>query len=104
MSRYTYVGDFQNPADSYFVKFINDKYQVWVKEQNRCDCGCPNCKAVVESERPSNPLKEFADHEEADQYIESVQELFEEDYEQYCEENHYEIAQQERYDMWRNEY
>ena len=34
----------------------------------------------------------------------SLRESFDEDFEQYCEENHYEIAQMERYEQFKNEY
>lgn len=104
MSRYTYVGDFTNPAKSYFVKYVDDQYQIWVKDQERCDCGCPNCRSVIEKERPSNPLRAFDDVDEAHEYIEGVEQFFEEDYESYREENAYAIRQQELYEQWRNEY
>jgi hypothetical protein len=113
MSRYSYAGEFKNPAESYFVKEVElydgddsetTEFQIWVKESRRCDCGCPNCTAMIEEERPTRPLQKFPTHEDAVDSIEATEEFFERDYEEYQEENHYEIAQMERYEAFRREY
>lgn len=36
--------------------------------------------------------------------IENIQQDLDEDYNRYREENHHEIMQQERYELWKNEY
>lgn len=46
----------------------------------------------------------FEDEDTANEWIESVAESFEEDYDNYLEENHDAIVQMERYEQWRNEY
>ena len=46
----------------------------------------------------------WKDEDEAHEYLESLEEHFEEAYDSYLEENSYEICQMERYEQWRNEY
>jgi hypothetical protein len=114
MSRYTYAGKFVNPTEG-FVARENDEGLgfVWITERVPCDCGCPRCTAYDEVERlhsmhgkdPKNPIKGFeGGAEEAAEWIEQTAQGFEEDYDNYREENHYEIARMEQYEDWKNEY
>lgn len=114
MSRYTYAGRFVNPTQDFYAREGDDGLgYVWIKEKVPCDCGCPRCTAYDEVDRlhtmhgtdPAHPQKGFEDGiEGAEEWIQQTAEFFEQDYDQYLEENHYEIAQMERYEAWRNEY
>lgn len=91
MSKYSYAGKFVNPADHWFVKEVDDHFEIWVLKDDGTD-------------RPHSSAGHFEDYEDAAEYIESVRERFEEDYDQYLEENGAEIARMEAYEDWRNEY
>jgi hypothetical protein len=54
--------------------------------------------------RPHDSAPTFEDQGDALDWIESVEERFAEQEERYLEENHHAIVQQERYELWRNEY
>ena len=78
-----------------------------MKDERPCDCGCPNCKGkITETRRHSlhNKTPGYEDYSDAEDHIQSIEEFFEEDYENYLEENHDEIVRMERYEDWRNEY
>jgi hypothetical protein len=53
---------------------------------------------------PHTSGNEWAEQEDAEEFIEATEAKYEEDYDEYLEENRYEIAQMERYEMWRREY
>ena len=54
--------------------------------------------------RPHSNGTVFDDEDDAYEWIENVEQRFEEQYDDYLEQNGFEIAQMERYEMWRNEY
>jgi hypothetical protein len=81
----------------------DDLYYVYVLAD--CNCGCPNCKGKIK--RKHNGSINKVGQEEPDEmieWLEGLQESYDEDFERYQEENHYEIVQMERYEQWRNEY
>lgn len=92
------------------IEIDPDKVYIVVPEEVRCLCGCYNCNKVLRTRyrlhtsHASGDWPGFDEEADAIDSIEATEEFFERDYEQYVEENHYEIAQIERYEMWRNEY
>jgi hypothetical protein len=70
------------------------QWQVWVRSDREKD-------GSAEADRPHTSGRVFASEDEALEWIEGSAEFFEQDY---LEENGPEIARQERYEMWRNEY
>lgn len=115
MSKYTYAGDFVNPTADFGVQPnpVGEGYIVVVTETHQSILADLLDGAIDEEEarirrermwRPHTNGKVFDEAEDAEQWIESVAEAFEEDYDNYLEENHHAIAQMERYEMWRNEY
>lgn len=74
-----------------------EHYEIWVREDRAKDGSCP-------PDRPHSRGWRFRDHEEAIETLEAMADQADRDYEEYLEENSYEIAQQERYEMFRNEY
>jgi hypothetical protein len=100
MSRYSYAGEFKNPADRYFVKEVGERFQVWVRHDREADGSCPPDRPM--NARGGTPTFDEAD--EAQDYIDSIREGFEEDYSDYLEEHRYEINLMERYEAFRNEY
>lgn len=97
MSRYTYAGRFQNPTTAWLVKPIEGKFGIFVRTDDRE----PDGSIPPDRRHTSAPL--FDEAEEAEEYIEAKAEMFEEDYDDYLEENRFEIAQMERYEAFRNE-
>lgn len=98
MSRYTYAGPFVNPTTDWIVKPVGKKYGVFIRTAERGENG----SIPADRRHTSAPL--FAEPEEASEYIDGMNEFFEEDYDQYLDENHDSIAQMERYEAFRNEY
>lgn len=98
MSRYSYAGNFKNPADNYFVKEVGDHFEVWVRSDRRA-----NGSAPADRKARFRGRNRFDEHEDAADYIASIGEFFENDYSDYLEENRYELAQMERYEAFRNE-
>lgn len=100
MSRYSYAGEFRNPASNYFVKEVRGRFQVWVRSDRAADGSAP-------SDRPmrarGGKTPTFDEADEAQDYIDGVSEFFEADFEQYLDENRFEIAQMERFEAFRNE-
>lgn len=97
MSRYTYAGPWRNPTESWFVQEVSGKFEVWKRYERESDGSC-------KADAPFNPPKVFDCGEDAEEYISDIKEFFEEDYDDYLEENHYEIARMEAYEQFRNEY
>ena len=54
--------------------------------------------------RPHTNGLTFGEAEDVEEWIANLSEFFEQDYDDYLEENRYEIVQMERYEMWKNEY
>lgn len=98
MSRYTYAGSFQNPTTDWIVKPVGKKFGVFVRSTERA----PNGSIPADRRHTSAPL--FDEPGDAAEWIEGTAERFEEDYDEYLEENRFEIARMERYEQFRNEY
>jgi hypothetical protein len=128
MSRYTYAGDFVNPTtgwvvipnpnpirradnedviESWIIGIpINDSEIVQLFRDGDID-GAKQLMELKDSTngyRPHTSNVVFTSEDDAHEYIENLEKFFEEDYDEYLEENHSEIARMERYEMWRNEY
>lgn len=117
MSQYSYEGDFINPAGSFIVvPNPNEEkggYIIAVKVSTN-DILQELINGAITSEeaynlrlkgwRPHTNNTVFEDEDQAVEWIEGLEEFFEQDYEDYLEENHHSIVQMERYEMWRNEY
>lgn len=109
MSKYTYAGDFVNPTDTWRVaQKFDDKgeylysYIEVLRKKERTDEDGKVWKTEYWEAHTSG--RAFPSDEEAYEYIEDIEQSFEEDYDDYLEENHDAIVQMERYEMWRNEY
>lgn len=98
MSKYTYAGDFQNPTQDWIVKPVGKKFGIFIRSTKRREDGS------IPADRRHSSAKLFSDEEDAHEYILGMNEFFEEDYDQYLDENHEEIARMERYEAFRNEY
>jgi hypothetical protein len=101
MSRYSYEGTFKNPTEGFYVKgVVNDDgsehWEIWIREERAADGSCP-------PDRQHSKKEKFDDPEVAHDFILGTAEFFERDYESYVEENHYAIAQMERYEMFKRE-
>lgn len=97
MSRYSYAGEFRNPADSYFVKPVDEHFEVWVRSERAKD-------GSAEADRPHNRAPKFDGAEDAEEYIDHIRETFEEDYSDYLEENHAELARMDAWEAFKREY
>lgn len=97
MSRYSYAGPYRNPTEGFFVKEVGDHFEVWIREDRDADGSCP-------PDRKHTKTPKFDEAGDAHEWIEALSESFEEDYDDYLEENRFEIAQMERYEAFRNEY
>ena len=110
MAKYTYAGDFINPAE-HLVVVQNEAddvkegdeptYIIGVKDY--CQCGSPCCSKPLLGVHPHTAGKVFEDEDDAYEWIESLRERFEEDYDDYLQENSYEIRRMELYEQFRNE-
>lgn len=97
MSRYSYAGKFVNPTEGFFVKLVDDHYEVWVRADRQEDGSC-------EPDHKHTGAPDFDEAEDAAEWIEGTAEFFEQDYDDYLDENSYEIARMEAYEDFRNEY
>lgn len=82
----------------------NVLYYVRVPNRVRCQCNCSSCSGWKMEYRPHTNGIRFEDESDAHDWIEQVAEQYEAQYDQYLEENSYQIAQMERYEAWRQEY
>lgn len=98
MSRYSYAGPYRNPTEGYFVQAVREHFEIWIRHDRESDGSCAADRKV---KIRYNKFEEYGDAMEA---IAEMAEAFEEDYDQYLEENHYDIVQMERYEAFRNEY
>jgi hypothetical protein len=97
----SYHGVFKNPTEGFYVNVCPDgKYRVWIREDRASDGSAPPDR-LHNGKWNKEGFEEASDAEET---IEAMRESFEEDYDDYLEENRYEIAQMERYEAFRNEY
>lgn len=109
MSKYTYAGDFVNPTDTWRVaqkfddkgEYLHSYIEVLRKESKTDEDGKVWHTEYWEAHTSGHT---FEDDEQAAEYIQGIEEAFEEDYDDYLEENRHAIVQMERYELWRNEY
>lgn len=98
MSRYTYAGTFQNPTGNWIVKPVGQQFGIFVRSTEREEDGS------IPADRRHTSAPFFDEPEEAAEYIEGQAEAFEEDYDDYLDENRFEISRMEQYEAHRNEY
>ncbi len=97
MSRFTYAGPYRNPTEGWFVKEnAEGKYEIWL----RCDRE-PDGSAPPDRKHKGAPT--FDEAGDADEYIAECAQESEDDYDQYLDENRYEINQMERLEAFLNE-
>lgn len=96
MSRYTYAGPYRNPTEGFYVKTVGDKFEVWLHFNREAD-------GSAQPDRKHTSAPSFDEAEDAGQYIEDLHSFFEDDYSDYLEENHSELAAQDRYEAFLNE-
>lgn len=90
--------DSKNPANDFVVQLGGEGYIVGVRRY--CQCGSKCCSKPEVGITPHSKGMVFEDEDQAYEWIESVKERFEEQYDQYLEENHDAIVQQERYEAF----
>jgi hypothetical protein len=107
MSRYSYHGSPHQATNQWRIAHDpardergEDAY--FVEVDVACPCDCSHCTARVF--QPHSNGMFFAEYEQADEWIESVQSFLDDDYDEYYEENRYHIVQMERYEIMRNEW
>jgi hypothetical protein len=93
----TYVGPFRNPTEGFFVRPVDEHFEIWVRSDRRPDGSC-------EADHKHTSAPSFDEHEDALDWIDNLHEHFEEDYDQYLDEHSDELAAQERYEAFLNEY
>lgn len=105
MSRYSYAGTYRNPTEGFFVKEEADGlFYIYVRDDRAADgSAAPDSKHTMHT-RARSPVPGFEEHSEASECITQLAEAADEDYERYREENHFEIAQMERYEAFMQEY
>lgn len=103
MARYSYAGTFKNPTEGMTVE-TNADGLFYVAVEDRCECGHECCSRPVIGSHPHSNGMTWEDGDVAYEWLESLHEIFEADYDNYLEENHDAIVTMERYEMWRNEY
>lgn len=107
MSRYTYVGDFVNPVSSWRIASRETDAG---ETEHFIECHHEETRTIDGVEgtfsfwTPHTSGHKFDDVEDAEAYIEGIEESFEEDYDDYLEENRHAIVQMERHEMWKREY
>lgn len=105
MAKYSYAGEFRNPADGFRCSEVPDANGKWfVEVPIHCECGSECCNRKITGYRPHTNGIRFDEPDEVDEWIDNVAEKFERDYDNYLEENRHAIVQMERYEQWRNEY
>lgn len=105
MSRYTYAGPFTNPTKGMLCSREPDEEGKWFVEiEERCECGSECCSKPITGYRPHTNNQKFDEPEDVVEWIENLAESFEEDYDEYLQENSYEIRRMELYEQFRNEY
>lgn len=102
MSNRSYANSPHGVTAEWKIEFNEEAQKFYVSVPDDCNCGCPKCKGIVY--RPHTDGTQFEEYDEAHEWIEGVQIVLDDDYEDYYNENSYSIAQMERYEMFRNEY
>lgn len=107
MSRYTYAGDFVNPTSSWRVAQVFDANGEYLHSIIEChhseEREIDGQTGTFSYWAPHTSGQQFEDDDQAHEWIENTEEMFERDYDDYLEENRDAIVQMERYEMWRNE-
>jgi hypothetical protein len=84
----TYAGPFKNPTEGFRCSEQPDGDGKWfVEVEERCECGSECCSRPVLRYRPHTNGQKFDEPEDVIDWIESLEEHFEEDYDQYLEES-----------------
>lgn len=84
---------------AYIVKPVRGGFGIFVREDERRPDG-----SIPKDRRATGRCrKTFAEPEDAEQFIEDLREFFENDYDDYLEENHAELARMEQYEAFLNE-
>jgi hypothetical protein len=122
VSRYTYAGPFTNPTLGWQaienpdtsvggwvvgIPITNDEIVSLMRHDVRAASELLALKDQTGGYRLHTAGKVFKGEDAEDQameYINDLEQFFEEDYDQYLEENSHEICRMERYEQWRNEY
>lgn len=91
--------------DNWTVEFNEEvsQYYVGVTTYRACPCGERGCDGKIPTVRPHTSGLFFEEQGDAYDWIEAMEERYEEDYDHYLEENRHAIHQSELYDMWRRE-
>ena len=103
MSRYTYAGPYRNPTENFYVReFVNDAedtvlYEIWIRSPRDKDGSAP-------ADRKHSTAPSFETAEEAQEWLDNLEDFFERDYDDYLEENGPELVRMELYELWRNEH
>lgn len=95
--------DGMNPTDHMTVIQNPDGEGYVIGVRRYCECGSPCCDHREVEVTPHTGGRVFAESDDAYEYIECLRESWDQQYEDYLDENRYEIAQMERYEMWRRE-
>ena len=93
----TYAGPYRNPTEGFYVKQVGEHYEIWVRADRDSDGSAP-------PDHKHSSAPNFDEWEDASDYIRDLREHFEEDYDQYLDEHHDEIAAMERYENFCNEF
>lgn len=96
----------QRMTEDWAVRSTEDQ-EAWivvVPQRVQCDCTCPSCKGWRTEMVAHSSGKRFDEESDAWEWIEQMADSYEEMMDQYIEENSYQIAQMERYELWRQEY
>jgi len=106
MSRYTYAGDFSNPVNNMRVSLEPNTDGKWFIECFRQESKTDTAGRVWKTEywEPHTSGMTFDEPEDGHEYLDNLEETFEQDYDDYLDENRHAIVQMELYEMWRNEY
>lgn len=115
MSRYTYAGEFSNPTQNFIVVENPDGegFIIGVKQDAKAVLSDLLNGVITMDEanvlnsrgwRPHTKGQMFEDDSDAHEWIEGTAEFFEQDYNDYLEENSFEICRMEQYEDFRNEY
>jgi hypothetical protein len=105
MSAYTYAGPYKNPTAGMFVKEVGDLFYIFIRSDRAPDGSAGPDRPHTRHGRDQTVLENgFEEAEDAEEWIAQTSEFFDRDHEQYCEENHADIARMEAYEAFRNEY
>jgi hypothetical protein len=84
-----YEQPFKNPADRYIVKPVENGFGIFVRHDRNKNGSCDPDTRIVD--------QLFEDADDAHEWIEGRREFFEQDYDDYLDENRFEIVRMEQY-------